>query len=228
MSTENIVRKADIPNNLTRIHGKLKIELQEDGLHGTQVEQEPLTNLPDSEDLQKSNANTIPSKVKEESSKNCIYKQVSTSLLKDAYQTFLSASLAVQPWPASSPIFPREVKPTQHFINMSYFCQYLIYCAEPAKHQFQSKISEIGKKIINSVQRKEELVIRSSPECVIKPKLASSFDTPLPSDEIQTQLIDSAPAQHEKDAILCSPIQMMCALNILKLCNKKTSPLTKT
>ena len=37
--------------------------------------------------------------------------------------------------------------------------------------------------------------------------------------------MDSAPAQHEKDAILCSPIQMMCALNILKLPNKVTSPL---
>ena len=56
-----------------------------------------------------------------------------------------------------------------------------------------------------------------SPDGGIKPKLASSFDTPLPSDEIQTQKIDFAPAQHEKDAILCSPIQMMCALNILKL-----------
>ena len=40
----------------------------------------------------------------------------------------------------------------------SYFCQYF----ETAKHKFQSKISEIGKKIINSIKRKEELVIRSS------------------------------------------------------------------
>ena len=39
--------------------------------------------------------------------------------------------------------------------------------------------------------------------------------------------MDSAPAQHEKDAILCSPIQMMCALNIQKLYKKVTSPLAR-
>ena len=38
-------------------------------------------------------------------------------------------------WPASTPIFPREVKPTQYFINMSYSSHHTLLCSQDTIYQ---------------------------------------------------------------------------------------------
>ena len=59
--------------------------------------------------------------------------------------------------PSTTPAKPYRMTlvPRTNAWPASYFCQYLNYYAEPAKHQFQSKTSEISLD-----QRKEELAIR--------------------------------------------------------------------